>query len=185
MLELRIYDSLGGTAIAYFEVGTAATVLDLYQDGTGLAIGKVAQGSGLEIDWDTKINGTLTVGGKQIISCEEETHTVNNSTQVVKKYSNGDMEIVYMYTANMNISTTVWNNWYSSNQITPPDFAVPFKEETIPTTIKNLTSSVGFFTIYRDPTTTNPGTIEMLRPQYANTSSGTFTLHIIAKGKYQ
>jgi hypothetical protein len=183
MLELKVYDSLGGTAIAYFEVGTAATVLDLYQDGTGLAIGKVAQGSGLEIDWDTKINGTLTVAGKQIISLEEETHTVNNSTQVVKKYSNGDMEIVYMYTADMNISATVWSNWYSSGQITPPNFAVAFKET--PTTIKSLTSGTGFFTIYRDPTTTNPGTIEMLRPQYASTSSGTFTLHIIAKGKYQ
>lgn len=181
MLELKVYDSLGGTAIAYFEVGSASTILDLYQDGTGLAIGKVAQGSGLEIDWDTKINGTLTVGGKQIISCEETTHTVNNSTQVVKKYSNGDMEIVYMYTADMNISATVWNNWYSSGQITPPDFAVAFKET--PTTIKNLTSGTGFFTIYRNPTTTNPGTIEMLRP--ANASSGTFTLHIIAKGKYQ
>ena len=50
--------------IATYQLPTAKAVMDFYRDGTGVAIGKVAQTSNLfEVGYDAKINGNLQTTG--------------------------------------------------------------------------------------------------------------------------
>lgn len=58
---------------------TVAVTLDFYKDGKGIAMGKVAEYSNLlEVEWDAKLNGNLTVTGD--LRVQGETLAVNWST---------------------------------------------------------------------------------------------------------
>ena len=60
------------TATFGAELGTVAVTIDYHETGKGIAIGKVSEGEGFEVDWDTKFNkdvevdGKLTVGGRPL-----------------------------------------------------------------------------------------------------------------------
>jgi hypothetical protein len=51
------------TALKTVEISTASVVMDFLAGGLGMAIGKVAENEGLEIDWDAQFNGDVHLAG--------------------------------------------------------------------------------------------------------------------------
>lgn len=59
---LTITDSLTSTSKSVM-IPTAAVTLDFYSTGKGIAVGKVAEKDGLEVDWDVDFNKAVNVDG--------------------------------------------------------------------------------------------------------------------------
>lgn len=84
--------------IATYQLPTAKAVLDFYRDGTGIAIGKVAQTSNLfEVGYNAQIDGNLVVNGtSQILNglyCRatgQVNTPVGNSMLVIKRATNSE-----------------------------------------------------------------------------------------------
>lgn len=96
-LRLVAYDNFSSQT-ALYELPTAKAVLDFYKDGTGIAIGKVAQTSNLfEVGYNAQINGNLVVNGtSQILNglyCRPTGQAgtpVGNSMLVIKRVTNSE-----------------------------------------------------------------------------------------------
>ena len=59
---LTITDSLTSTSKSVM-IPTAAVTLDFYSTGKGIAVGKVAERDGLEVDWDVDFNKAVNIDG--------------------------------------------------------------------------------------------------------------------------
>ena len=53
-------------------LGTVAVIMDFNASGKGMAIGKVSESDGLEVDWDAQFNKTLKVGSVDYTITDEE-----------------------------------------------------------------------------------------------------------------
>ena len=49
------------------EIGTVAVTIDYHESGKGIAIGKVAESEGFEVDWEAKFNKDVKVDGSIIV----------------------------------------------------------------------------------------------------------------------
>ena len=95
--KLTAIDSYATTSSTIY-VPTQKTVLDFYSDGTGVAVGKVAQTANLfEVDLNTTLNKNLTVSGTAQIQnglYSKPTGQVNtpvgNSMLVIKRATNSE-----------------------------------------------------------------------------------------------
>ena len=67
-VELTVTDRFGFLAIKSFKISTETPIMDFRNDGNGMGIGKVSEGNGLEIGWDTSIIGELHVSDKSSFS---------------------------------------------------------------------------------------------------------------------
>ena len=116
-----------------------------------------------------------------------EQGTSDNGEQTYTKYSNGRLEILLKKTY-INIEmTTLWGNVYEP-KIGRHDlgkWVVPFKETPILSYSVNGPSGAGcvFVEDIRDTSNTDIGKINFCRP--ASTQGMTFTLNIIAIGKWK
>lgn len=57
-------DDLDLTVPKKMSVGTEEVVMEFRNDGTGMAIGKLSEGAGLEVGWDSKFLGKVNIGGE-------------------------------------------------------------------------------------------------------------------------
>lgn len=57
-------DDLNLTVPKKMSVGTEEVVMEFRNDGTGMAIGKLSEGAGLEVGWDSKFIGKVNIGGE-------------------------------------------------------------------------------------------------------------------------
>lgn len=95
--KLTAIDSYATTSSTIY-VPTQKTVLDFYSDGTGVAVGKVAQTANLfEVDLNTTLNKNLTVSGTSQIQnglyskpTGQANTPVGNSMLVIKRVTNAE-----------------------------------------------------------------------------------------------
>lgn len=191
------------------EVQTASTTLDFRQGGNGIAIGKVAESDGLEINWETKFNKLVTVGNtinfndngllSQItydgasndflhnnfpiwssLNCE----ITKDDIQTNIRFPNG-IQINFMrYITGSTQIANVWGSIFASGQkMDLPNYNRAFVE--VPTVLKSVEEGAGnnaWISSSNKATTTHPGGFELLR---GTTATNSFVIQVISIGRWK
>ena len=190
-------------------VQTASTTLDFRQGGKGIAIGKVSERDGLEIDWETKFNKLVTVGNiinfndngllSQItydgasndflhnnfpiwssLNCE----ITKDDIQTNIRFPNG-IQINFMrYITGSTQFATAWGSIFASGQkMDLPNYNRVFVE--VPTVLKSVEEGAGnnaWISSSNKATTTHPGGFELLR---GTTATNSFVIQVISIGRWK
>lgn len=190
-------------------VQTASTTLDFRQGGKGIAIGKVSERDGLEIDWETKFNKLVTVGNiinfndngllSQItydgasndflhnnfpiwssLNCE----ITKDDIQTNIRFPNG-IQINFMrYITGSTQIANVWGSIFASGQkMDLPNYNRAFVE--VPTVLKSVEEGAGnnaWISSSNKATTTHPGGFELLR---GTTATNSFVIQVISIGRWK
>lgn len=186
--EVQGYDYFT-TANKIFILPTAEVTMDFLAGGKGMAIGKVAETEGLEIDWNTTFNKPVNINAGLLLNgIDIDTSTVttgDNGRQVSIRYSNGiQVNIIKFVTDTLSFNAT-WGSLYTcGQQNTLPSYIEIFSE--VPTVIKSVEEGGGnnaFISSSNKATTSHPGAFELIRG--TGGVSNTFIIDVISIGRWK
>ena len=172
--KIVVYDKVQYSD-AVGDIPTGAVILDIMHDGSGMGLGKVAEGPGLDVGWSMKLQGSPVAD-----------YVVEQGTSGIWIYRKWASGIAELWGVSDAITQTTDFDWgiLTSNYPTPQlSYPFPFKNPPVVSPSIHTKSANFWLVAYADGTTTDTPTYQTARG--ANSATITFKIGYYVFGQWK
>lgn len=175
-----IFDSVSTS----FYIPTGKSVVSMNEEKTGIAIGKMCEGSGLEVDWPARFNKEVSFSTiKDLIVYEGYMDSSDGGTWFVRRWQSGIMECFSRHEVTNITCNSAWGSLFSHNTgislAYPIEFIYPPELFATP-----ITNGYSFFLVCgTDGGTTGTGEWYFARPTSIESMLAGISFYAIGRWK--